>query len=251
MNNYENITSHESIIAYFDILGYKNMMAEACQLGNQNLLLLTLKKCIKTTDTFQFREYGYHVFSDNFIKGISINNLNAYSYYLIEILTELSAIQCNFINANIFIRGAITQGNYYQDKDFVFGKSVIDAYIIESQTAIYPRIVIEDICLDNFCSRSSNYTNLELHKKRIITDVNGISFVNYLAFAIENNNLIFIKEHKNRIWHNIKQAVNESIREKYIWLAGYHNFICEEHNLIKEIIPNVDLRIFNYLKLHA
>lgn len=47
-----------------------------------------------------------------------------------------------------------------------------------------------------------------------------------------------MSKHKENIENNIQIALDASVKEKYIWLANYHNFFCqkffEEDSLIIE-----------------
>ena len=51
-------------------------------------------------------------------------------------------MQYNFILEDIFIRGAIAQSELYMDENTVIGPALVEAYNLESEFAVYPRIIL-------------------------------------------------------------------------------------------------------------
>lgn len=50
----------------------------------------------------------------------------------------------------VFLRGAITKGNLFSDNSKVFGPALNQAYILESQSAVYPRIIFTTKLLNEY-----------------------------------------------------------------------------------------------------
>jgi hypothetical protein len=60
-----------------------------------------------------------------------------------ELLLSLGRMQVGIAAMGFFIRGAVTIGDLYHDREVVFGPGLVRAYDLESNTAIYPRIVLD------------------------------------------------------------------------------------------------------------
>lgn len=44
---------------------------------------------------------------------------------------------------NLLARGGISCGNFFKDERMIWGNALIQAYKLEGQIAIYPRIIVE------------------------------------------------------------------------------------------------------------
>ncbi|MFI4911486.1 MAG: hypothetical protein ACIAQZ_07445 [Sedimentisphaeraceae bacterium JB056] len=184
------VTPH--FVAYLDILGYKNEIKN----NNQNILLNNINKAISSieesiadvskmidgvniTKGLLEKNINGRIFSDNIIIYISIRNSNDTIEKLIPLLAIITAcfrIQRNCIlQHGLLMRGAIVQGDFYQNDRFVFGKSLIDAYKIESEIAIYPRIIIDNPCFD-ILNIIKNGPNKVRDTKETLLGINEIAF---------------------------------------------------------------------------
>lgn len=105
-------------------------------------------------ETFRERAEGFkHLdcktinFSDTVIRLITFTEeqirIKLSGGLLIEIMA-IAYLQNSIIaNKNIFIRGYIVFGEFYYSNDMFFGKALNKAYSLESEIAIFPRIIID------------------------------------------------------------------------------------------------------------
>jgi len=147
VNLSKNKTSNH-LIAYFDILGYENIVNNLQESEEQELITEINKIIIKLYKIKKILKTGFNIktycFSDNFLISIKIDNKKIILeefYFLVELLQE---IQYEIvINHGLFIRGGLVKGQLYTGKNFVFGKGLIQVYKIEKEMAIFPRIVVD------------------------------------------------------------------------------------------------------------
>lgn len=152
--NIENkYNTKKSLIAYFDILGYKEIVKSRDT--NEKLLIEIINDITEIIyDTKVFTQKGskwnVYSFSDNYAIVVNYTE-EGFVCEPEKLIYVLRTIQCEFISLySIMIRGSITHGMIYQGDKFIYGEGLIRAYEIENSIAIYPRIVV-DVELINEC----------------------------------------------------------------------------------------------------
>lgn len=134
-------------VAYIDILGFKNMI------DNDSHLPVFALRFIKRFINLFYNSNNYHykknkknddflpkatMFSDSIVISQPIADLD-YPLF-IELIAQL---QYGLFTKGILIRGGISCGKLYHDRNYLFGKGLIKAYLFESTFADYPRILID------------------------------------------------------------------------------------------------------------
>ncbi len=247
------------VILFLDILGYKNMIASATNendyLDSVHSLMTLLSKYIETytqevdkksEHPLNLSRFKSMIFSDNILffapYDSEIDMLNLAN----NLVYGLSQFLFQYTKSKIFFRGAITAGQLFYDEKlhFVFGTGLIRAYELESNVAIYPRIVI-DTCLK---------------PSPILVgwaqDVDGIWYADYLtlghALLCDDHGegplmsqevfLSHIGDHKDAICFALeKYKTNDRIYQKYGWLASYFNRFCRGVGL-PDLIIDIERR---------
>ena len=230
------------LICYIDILGYEEKMKELGEKEFLEKLAEVYQKAIEliTVSTPSLQQYEYRFFSDNLVfytkKPENGDELTGMLYLIIFVAYVL---QFTFINHELFIRGSITEGPFYTDRNYVYGKGLIDAYKLENEVAIYPRIVLDrKLNIHGVKQKYSNSSSL-LH----LCD-DGYDMINYLVdmrqieqlrrfpepHSIYNQHKAFVQEAL------IKYKSTEKIYQKYCWCKEYHNRACKEYGFSEFII---------------
>ena len=258
----------ECFICYFDVLGYKSKMDNV---GEDAFLevMLSVKQLIqeafeiikssaiayfgmeKKTDVSEElgKQICLHVFSDNFCISISKPDLYEDSICLFwNIVTAIMILQKRLlVEHDIFIRGALNIGNVYREGNFIYGSGLIDAYKIENDVSIYPRIVVGNSCMDFLHEGSLMHKKyvksmIELIKRCIIVDEEDYQyFLNYLIdFVNEPKTRTLgleqsVKKHEDIVAKNLECSTNERVKDKYEWARKYHNEVCKQYDL-KELL---------------
>jgi len=224
----------EAYIAYFDILGYHDLikdrtLLEVCKLIEKVRILPQLTRLKQpmieelkntlfsypSTDKFDY-EIKSISFSDNIILSTQ-NNWRLLLHVMID-------IQAALIKEGIFIRGAMVYGKIYHSQTLVGGEGLIKAHCIESKLAVYPRIIVDEsyICAAKTASKHLGGDYILKYLKR---DFDGNDFLDYLTILSgDNSDKSFMKIHKKMINAAVKKYKNKpEILAKYKWCETYHN----------------------------
>lgn len=167
MNYNIDISYKTGIVAFIDILGFKEIVKKSERnprllktiyqsLGflkkrelpdKWNLQLVEIEEDAQKRNLSDFdiadRTFS-SAFSDSIVVSVIVddNNINA---SLSTLLANLAYVGSKFIMDGILIRGGITIGKIiHNETGIVFGQGLIDAYHLESRAAKYPRIILSD-----------------------------------------------------------------------------------------------------------
>jgi len=231
----------DSFCIYLDILGYKKLYENFLKSNQENEMLEYITDICKSAkkhlinmneskkNIFKSYKYQFRMFSDNFIIGCPVDNAMTSAQFFFQIFKTISIFQISFISKGIPVRGAITMGGLHVGDDFVLGQTILEAYKIESEISIYPRILISQQCLD----RIDDIFKDEIYKGCLLKDADSNLFVNYLYVLNRLKPKVkFIRDvlfmHKTQIESNLYiYSADSKVWSKYIWMASYHNYYCK------------------------
>lgn len=128
-----------------------------------------------------------------------------------------------------FSRGGMSYGPVYADHSFGTGPAWLDAIGLEKK-AVLPRVLLDDACVEVSLRavQALAFSPLELDVDRLILRDGEYAFINYLG-ALFDSKLWYTDEaltaHAEAIHRNrAKFADDEHIKQKYEWLADYHDY---------------------------
>jgi len=183
----KNKTSNH-LIAYFDILGYENIVNNLQESEEQELITDIKTIIIKLYKMKRILQEGFVIktysFSDNFLITMKIDDKENFLeefYFLVELLQE---IQYEIvINHGLLIRGGLVKGQLYTGKNFVFGKGLIQVCKIERDIAIFPRIVVDKKLLIDILPHGCDFISEDINLVNIIFSAFNKASVNEFAVA--------------------------------------------------------------------
>lgn len=114
---------------------------------------------------------SFHLFDQNIeVAGV------LFPFWLDMCLSEaqriVGTIALEALRIGLLVRGGVTVGKLYHSGGVVFGEGMVNAYLLESRVANYPRIVVS----------SRVYSKLpEANRHRLRRDKDGIWHLNYLS----------------------------------------------------------------------
>lgn len=251
---------HNSVVAFIDILGFKEHVRDAKKKGNSQEIFTkfqdTISNAFSTLD-FSFAKdcyeisgglsdikntYNFRIFTDCILIGCPIRKTGNLSTFIEgcdefhTVLDILYFLQTTLVNSGFFVRGGISVDEFYMDDITIYGVAGIDAYDAESERAKYPRIILTKsaeamlmkINKGFRAQKRENYIRKYLYKDR-----DGLFFINYLE-SINMRDIPFLEHlqmHKEVIEKNLQKHHDKpDILEKYVWAADYHNCFCNQNN---------------------
>lgn len=177
-------------------------------------------------------------------------------------LFALSQLNC-VLNTSIFIRGGMSDGWWYHKDNVIISPAQVEAYRLEKEKAKYPIIVLSDHLAeyftnhDNYKAYSYDPTEGLLFKNK----ERNAWFIDYLGYGVEGlgwtgdeniekkygqchddderthlltegwklNAKAVFERHKKVLLDAYYSSSSDNIRQKYIWLAKYHNDVIEKY----------------------
>lgn len=166
-----------------------------------------------------FKEAVITQFSDSIVISYEISKKN-----FKRLLQDANHIFLTGTYFGFIFRGAITKGDIIHENDIVFGPAFIKAYQMESDVAIFPRIVIDNELIDDYCDR-----NDKTIKNLVVQDEDMHFYLDIFAGLHERFQKHQSKEIRLKDINTIISAglddPSTSVRHKYLWLKEkYNNF---------------------------
>ena len=211
----------EHIIALLDLLGASGIIEGDRSEDYLNLIYDIFDKAESTWPRGKNAPSVLHnvkcvTFSDNVAIALELSSLTDRDEAIRSFIKYLSVFQGAALKNHLYFRGGIAMGKLYMDSktNFVWGKALVDAHLLEEKVAIYPRIVL-----------SRQFEEFDLTSfSRVRQDVDGMYFVDYIPTIynlypewIEHNKMNISNEYSKRE----QKSSQERILQKFGWLRHY------------------------------
>jgi hypothetical protein len=237
-----------SLFVFMDVLGYSTFMQEAQKGGTQSEALVKVHHALRMgrgwidydltpelADFIKKEPYALKAFTDNVVIGWPIRD-DAESE-LGGMLSMLTGFQMQLALEGFFVRGALALGDCYVDDIVVFGDALEEAYRAERSLARDPRIILTTGVVEATKVHLSYYPDPRgaPHVKGILRDADGQWFINYLQAILlgeEEQGPYYedLNRHKVIVEEKLSRyKADPPIWSKYAWVAGYHNYFCEQY----------------------
>ena len=206
----KNLEYQERMVAFVDILGFKELVMERKNIPIIAGILTALtgsKDHDKQTSQFGIRTA---VISDTIILS-SEDTKN-----IPKFLNAVNALLMFMAVNNILARGAISIGGLYHDENIVFGPALVTAYLLEKEKANYPRVIFDERTISQFSSDVN---------QRIRTADDGVAYYDFLGDLQKqrDRNQCAAKalDHIKSVCEHYLSGnveINSHVKGKYIWL---------------------------------
>lgn len=280
----------EQWVLFLDMLGYREINGEIIDdskaddfisFMNNNVAIFESQNLSEKRDVYKlgsFDLYEYYDVQTTFVSDSLIINYKPKEHHnkisektrmlhsanaLLIILNRLQTYMYHCLKEkSILIRGGVSNKYCSIDKNFAVGEGLIEAYMLESKVAVFPRIVLSnDIVSNDGLISSLNIISNFIYKvdSFLKTDSNGVTFLDYLKFNIAlaysvglsdlntlptvNGILVVYKDAISvkliAIERDIVEAKDdqkkienlEKVQRKILWLKGYYN------ESVRELLP--------------
>ncbi len=229
----------EAVISYVDILGFKDIIDRSTSDPQHVKKVSDLLAAVRDdlgyrpkgrrggNTSFDFRAEN---FSDLTVRTRFISGSSTYKAAVQEI-GYLARTQFELaVTEDVLIRGGICSGLIVSNSDVTFGPGLVKAYTLESEYAVYPRLVVDRDLVKLLLESDPDGQAAQLLRR----GDDGAYFVDYLFSALQR--CLWMDEHRDarrlasqhrdfileRIQKDLSTA-HERVKQKLMWLALYHN----------------------------
>ncbi len=241
--------NEDKIVAFLDVLGFKKIISnkkETEKYFNEVISEIEILKTAKNGDQIRLQAV---LISDSIVLSYpfekKIENLK-------ELIVAVAKIQSRLALQGIWLRGAITIGELeiqnFQGAQVVVGQGLVQAYEIETQLAIYPRVIFDARVFKILnTSRAELISKLKINSitlKEALYDpmgddsregfalnsllISDAIWVNYLELIVLN------KEKLKTFCEKLKSQMYESQTHfvKYKWVQSYLYALMHRNDVI-------------------
>lgn len=248
----------DRIICFLDILGFKAHISESINRdGSDNIAKLNELSAVFSSirETLDIdnpaSRPGIEVtqFSDSVVISFPSDTESGVFGSLHGILL----VQIDLALKGYLCRGGVARGKLIHNQTVLFGPAMIEAYTLESEAALYPRVILDlDIVNAGVASHASHH--LPLHEQESIMsllkrDADGMYYINYITGAeseLDDPELDY-PHYLARLREIIQKgnsATNPSVLIKYKWLR--EKLVC--HLSEKKVWATSSLPVGNELR---
>lgn len=225
------IRYEERFVAFVDILGWKRTITKSARDPRTLDGVAAALECMRVPvrrgkDAIEYPDTVYSVVATQFSDSIVLSDrVTQYGPY--GLVRAVQALCWSLLVAGHRTRGAIVKGDLHHVGPDVLGPALIDAYLLESNVAVYPRIVLDatvkEALRDNYTPHSvapwyredfDGVPHLHLVDIMFLTALNGpmTRFTADIAAV-----LAAIRQEED----DPELPEREGIRAKSKWLEGY------------------------------
>lgn len=245
------------IVAFVDLLGFKQWVLDSQNATDIQRSIYSVMEIIHSYKTLNdrgidggLRKLGVQVttFSDSAVISYPLD----FDGGLFHVMLDLIHMQQEILNYGVWIRGGITIGKVFHDDYNIFGPAMIEAYILESKVANYPRVIIPQNVLYEGLKASPTHINgfdLNLMGSLIRKDLDGYYYLDYLCQGQEfdypeTDYSEWMGKVRNALISNLRKyncdgiiQPNPHVFEKYQWVMQYWNHV---------VTPNYQIGLSDY-----
>ncbi len=248
----------DCFICYLDVLGVKNLLKEIENGENKKLLEDIIKvikinsKITKSTSKETSKDGNLDIrsfyFSDSFAFIMKKEPRNLPHLFLI-----VRYLQDRFWEKGFCFRGAITVGKMYfpkKEENVLIGPGLVEAYKLESEIAIYPRIVVDEKLVEYIKNKNIKGSPF-LEKQNDGFLINGIKK--------DKDGIYFLDLLNRKVLRKIgENIINENKRFSIVWnresKSNYERIIGEVEEIVEKNINSTDEKVkqkYEWLKSYV
>jgi len=270
--NYE-----QRIITFIDILGFKEIIKQSESDTSKIETIYSVLDFLKTWEApekwdlrlveieedaqkkgvehFDIRgKTNTTAFSDSIVISVNIdNNINE---MMSTLVVNLGYIGTVLLEKGILFRGGITYGNViHKENGIVFGQGLIDAYLLESKSAKYPRLILSNKLIGKLNYPLEEKRNRYPYHQYIERFEDGcVGFHQMMYYQVLQGWDEMTQENLIKSLDSVRKTIvkgldtsfeNPEVFEKYSWLKEQYNrlIILDDFNFETQTEENIKIKI--------
>lgn len=243
-----NITLKKHLVCHLDLLGAKSKLRSENALEYINLINETYKTVLEIISNANLTvgdfnktnkcEIKVKIFSDNMLIAMEYGNNENEKYedtILSMFFAAVGLFQYHFLLKGELLRGGITFDDLHFDERFAIGKGLVTADYLEKNSAIYPRVIIDNSIIIN--GKLWNNIQSLITKMGFIVnfkkDRDTFYYIDYLNFlGLTECTSEYAKKTLSEIKKTLLEKFNDGqndlkILNKRNWFKSYFNDFCD------------------------
>lgn len=218
------MTNKNSLVAFIDILGFRNHIDNYYS-GRNTKFLQVLKTAMKEAERIaigysknylrQFKiRFNFRQFSDCICITMPLKQKLRHTNLTLlgSFVNVVRMYQLVLLLNEIYTRGGVSVGGHFESSNIIFSKGIVKAYELESQKAIYPRIIldIELLRLLQEISKENNEdfeTFSKIYGQSLVKDWDGEVFISPFGMTQELKATLNLLEEEDRE-HFVRNYLN-------------------------------------------
>lgn len=250
-----NIEYEDRVVAFIDILGFKNIVNNPNNFESIKKVACAIRDEKKDTD--RWNKYGDSVkFLETYFSDSMIISARFRGTVFLDLLTQVGFLMQTITACGFVARGGIAIGKLYHKDGVVFGPALIDAYNIESNIAIYPRILMTeetykqgvamDDGINDYATRKEFCDSLV--REAIINELGEkYYYIDYLNqqddFDYDDQWLSLLSKAKHIIENAFSTIKDKHVLQKYEWFEMYLKKVLKENKIDYKVLEEHDRAI--------
>jgi hypothetical protein len=219
------ISYSERIVAFVDILGFTELVKEADVSSQRREMLVQALSRVRAVKPLKGLDKDPDLrvqnFSDSLIMSAERSPIGFF-----HLIFAIDALIFSLLQMGVFVRGAVTVGRIYHNETMVFGIGMNEAYRLESNIAIMPRVILSYKAYD-YVKSLKDQIWIAYREELFLRDNDGVWFLHFLRdFQWDDDeNLLAIGDRiRAVIQHQFHSMVDRpSVYSKIEWVAKYWN----------------------------
>ena len=249
----------DCLVTFIDVLGFREIV-ETRDPADVHDLLEHMRRTNESDDVPTNRIQEVRVqprlftrqISDAVVRVVTIDT-QFYNGALFWELWLLALVQTDLIQRGFLIRGGMAMGELnigYNGDGQLFGPAFNRAYQIETEEAIFPRIVVDDeivTAVQHDERLGSEHHTREEDFERVNnllgTGEDDTRFIDYLRTVQPDSNVDIVavlRAERDLVRARRHAGMNHRIARKYNWLTNYHNGFIREFSDTDDRLTEID-----------
>jgi hypothetical protein len=176
--------------AFLDLLGYRGLMKEKASEAPK-WLYAAISDALREAEGL-YPEVAVRLLSDSIHIHSPANCLRNF----FDLVNVVQLVCKSFMSKGVLVRGGIAEGKHFTSNEVIVSEALVDAYTLECEHAVYPRILIENGLFDRVLLDEKVKT--ENSGKRVLQE-NGVNrFFIAEAFMRDHDGFAVL----NPVWYD-------------------------------------------------
>jgi hypothetical protein len=182
----------DRIVCFLDILGFREHISQSLRADGSDSpqkieelaeALSRVRDIFDVVHPEERPETEITQFSDSIVLSFLTEAESGVFGALLSILW----VQIGLVTSGILCRGGVARGKLIHTPKLLFGPAMVDAYLLESRAALYPRVILDESIIEAGMRAHARHHRAEHEQEEInqllCQDADGMYYVDYVTKA--------------------------------------------------------------------